>query len=768
MKSATGVTPSDPLPITVGSATVTVCAHSYSALSNCQRCGRVQCDKCAPPGIVLPHLGVSLPLALCSSCRAALSALDTAAAPPSPAGRAVALVALAAAPWRGAGETKTSAAKASIAAAAIVPAAALSATFGALKGVFAGALGGLLVGGAGGAALSFDAGNRIGGPSAAAPPTKVGAKAPPAAPGVAGGDGGGALGEGASGSSNSGVDLMARSKAILRLTPEERCADAEKEAARCAAAPTAYDVLLVPRDATPEAISRAYKALSMAYHPDRSSAPKAVDVMQAVNAAHLILGDAERRSAYDAGGCSKEAGEDPAAVAAAGPVIKMHATAVGRGASVAGGILGGLTGLGLGAASGALVGVLGGVASSIARAQAFSSYTLPASVTVASRVAAAAAVLATQPPGASLLATVDGDTGVLTVTLPPSALPATLRATAAALTTPEPVRLVDLPPIDDISFNPSSTHLSRIVACAGDDAQDRSFTLRLARALARVAATSRAELHMAEPPLTRGDGEDADTATRGDATGMGEGDTYEDVLARQQAKHAEKGPITSAAGMFAHMRGEMEEGASAAEARREVTTLLTLGAVQEAYSRGRMPTHEWLARRVMGLSGAGGGEEEGGKGSGSATAPLIDPDQGWGEGDGGRAWGTPPCAWVEVAVAMAGTGRAPVVHKGGAVAVEGSGGGGGVPSRDAAGFLWHRVGPATPAVEGGNVHFPLPQALLVHVQVGGANKRAPAAIRVRLVVAVEGAGAAIQVGDSVLVEGVPWERVAAGGRVSSF
>ena len=60
-------------------------------------------------------------------------------------------------------------------------------------------------------------------------------------------------------------------------------------------------MLQVTRDADPEVIERAYKALARKHHPDRSpDSASATRQMQAVNEAYRVLGDARRRAEYDA------------------------------------------------------------------------------------------------------------------------------------------------------------------------------------------------------------------------------------------------------------------------------------------------------------------------------------------------------------------------------------------------------------------------------------------------------------------------------------
>jgi predicted nucleic acid-binding Zn ribbon protein len=62
----------------------------------------------------------------------------------------------------------------------------------------------------------------------------------------------------------------------------------------------AYAVLGVSPTAEPEAIAGAYRALAHKYHPDRNPGDaEAAERMKAVNAAHDVLSDPDRRRAYD-------------------------------------------------------------------------------------------------------------------------------------------------------------------------------------------------------------------------------------------------------------------------------------------------------------------------------------------------------------------------------------------------------------------------------------------------------------------------------------
>jgi len=77
-----------------------------------------------------------------------------------------------------------------------------------------------------------------------------------------------------------------------------------------------YDVLGVNRDADDEAIKKAYRKLAMKWHPDRNpDNPKAEEHFKEAKEAYEVLGDEQRRAAYDRFG---HAGVDPSAAAGAG------------------------------------------------------------------------------------------------------------------------------------------------------------------------------------------------------------------------------------------------------------------------------------------------------------------------------------------------------------------------------------------------------------------------------------------------------------------
>lgn len=60
-----------------------------------------------------------------------------------------------------------------------------------------------------------------------------------------------------------------------------------------------YQILGVPRNASPEDIRRAYRKLVMKYHPDRNPDPQATEKMKEINEAFAILSDPAKREKYD-------------------------------------------------------------------------------------------------------------------------------------------------------------------------------------------------------------------------------------------------------------------------------------------------------------------------------------------------------------------------------------------------------------------------------------------------------------------------------------
>jgi curved DNA-binding protein CbpA len=71
------------------------------------------------------------------------------------------------------------------------------------------------------------------------------------------------------------------------------------EGSQNASAPTWYERLGVPPEASTEAIVAAYRASVRLYHPDVSLAPDAEATMVQLNEAFAVLRDPQRREAYD-------------------------------------------------------------------------------------------------------------------------------------------------------------------------------------------------------------------------------------------------------------------------------------------------------------------------------------------------------------------------------------------------------------------------------------------------------------------------------------
>jgi curved DNA-binding protein len=74
-----------------------------------------------------------------------------------------------------------------------------------------------------------------------------------------------------------------------------------------------YEVLGVPRTASPEEIKRAYRQLARKHHPDLQPAAeraRAAERFKEINEAHEVLSDPEKRKKYDALGAEWKSGAD--------------------------------------------------------------------------------------------------------------------------------------------------------------------------------------------------------------------------------------------------------------------------------------------------------------------------------------------------------------------------------------------------------------------------------------------------------------------------
>jgi curved DNA-binding protein len=71
-----------------------------------------------------------------------------------------------------------------------------------------------------------------------------------------------------------------------------------------------YQIMGVSRNAPQDEIKRAYRKLARKYHPDVSKEPKAEERFKEVNEAYEVLGDSDKRRAYDQLGTGWRAGED--------------------------------------------------------------------------------------------------------------------------------------------------------------------------------------------------------------------------------------------------------------------------------------------------------------------------------------------------------------------------------------------------------------------------------------------------------------------------
>src|SRR4051794_37037144 len=71
-----------------------------------------------------------------------------------------------------------------------------------------------------------------------------------------------------------------------------------------------YESLGVSRDASPEEICRAYRALARKHHPDVNKEPGSDDRFKEISEAYEVLRDPDKRARYDQLGANWRAGQD--------------------------------------------------------------------------------------------------------------------------------------------------------------------------------------------------------------------------------------------------------------------------------------------------------------------------------------------------------------------------------------------------------------------------------------------------------------------------
>src|ERR1700712_534014 len=71
-----------------------------------------------------------------------------------------------------------------------------------------------------------------------------------------------------------------------------------------------YESLGVSRDASPEEIRRAYRALARKHHPDVNKEAGAEDRFKEISEAYEVLRDPDKRARYDQLGANWRAGQD--------------------------------------------------------------------------------------------------------------------------------------------------------------------------------------------------------------------------------------------------------------------------------------------------------------------------------------------------------------------------------------------------------------------------------------------------------------------------
>jgi hypothetical protein len=638
--------------------------HSVRDWTNCQRCGRPVCTECSSDNTQVIALKLTLPITCCKRCIATFNDISNLAATvtttnsqiPSRLLTEAALDSIDSLTYFGVGDKKTNVARAGMYALGAVPLAAGMAVGGVLAGLAGGAFSGLMAGGLGGVALGVDGMRQKSKPktvtsnsttkgtttnSNSSSNSTTSSTSLSSSSTTTATSGEVASNDSAAVPSAEAAALMQRAKALLKLSDEEQAVDAENELKRIESCKNAYEVLGLTPSATQIDIRAAFKAKSMAYHPDRNHAPKANECSQAINNAHALISDQEKRDKYDskgAAGVGDDATEGSAHPGQPNIDIKMRK----GGTAVVGvaGLVGAITGLGIGAVGGAVAGVFGGLAGSVSLGRSYMTDLIPASESVKARIEAkrlevwkaainsksftllsntSAEVIRTSDPTSSIQIKISFLSSINSGTLPKGV------AQLSHSLEVDPFFLPEIAP--DVSLVVDEAFVERFARTVNEE--DREFARRLARACGGVAKAQRVELGLVEPePESSGSSSSTrqqESVSHHDATGMSGGDDYQ---SRDERLRAEAVDVTSMRDLFAHAGKEAGKELEGKKHSDDLMRLMMLGVQYEAFSRYTMPSEEWVKRRLIGIMRVGS-ETERGSNSSITDEPITNPDRGW-------------------------------------------------------------------------------------------------------------------------------------------
>ena len=638
--------------------------HSVRDWTNCQRCGRPVCTECSSDNTQVIALKLTLPITCCKRCIATFNDISNLAATvtttnsqiPSRLLTEAALDSIDSLTYFGVGDKKTNVARAGMYALGAVPLAAGMAVGGVLAGLAGGAFSGLMAGGLGGVALGVDGMRQKSKPktvtsnsttkgtttnSNSSSNSTTSSTSLSSSTTTTATSGEVASNDSAAVPSAEAAALMQRAKALLKLSDEEQAVDAENELKRVESCKNAYEVLGLTPSATQIDIRAAFKAKSMAYHPDRNHAPKANECSQAINNAHALISDQEKRDKYDskgAAGVGDDATEGSAHPGQPNIDIKMRK----GGTAVVGmaGLVGAITGLGIGAVGGAVAGVFGGLAGSVSLGRSYMTDLIPASESVKARIEAkrlevwkaainsksltllsnsSAEVIRTSDPTSTIQIKISFLSSINSGTLPKGV------AQLSHSLEVDPFVLPEIAP--DVSLVVDEAFVERFARTVNEE--DREFARRLARACGGVAKAQRVELGLVEPePESSGSSSSTrqqESVSHHDATGMSGGDDYQ---SRDERLRAEAVDVTSMRDLFAHAGKEAGKELEGKKHSDDLMRLMMLGVQYEAFSRYTMPSEEWVKRRLIGIMRVGS-ETERGSNSTITDEPITNPDRGW-------------------------------------------------------------------------------------------------------------------------------------------